>query len=112
MSPEMLDWVIKLGFPAALALFFVWENRKAQMLLVQRLQTSEDWIRETLVKMNNKSSDALRENAAALREAASSNRKVLEALNARPCLMEQGEYKQPAIPVPPALETTRYYRKP
>lgn len=60
---------------------------------IRRLQSTEDWIRTTLVQMADKMADALADNTNAMREMVQANRdtqrtnrEILHALRGRPCM--------------------------
>jgi hypothetical protein len=90
----------EVGPWAALALLLLWWIHKqlakqdaANAKTISRLQATEDWIRKTLVDTTNRVTDALADNAHAMREAVQAqrdtqrtNREILIALRGRPCM--------------------------
>jgi hypothetical protein len=101
MTFEVLAGIItQLGPWAALCAALLWwihrqlaKQELANEKTIRRLQTSEDWIRTTLVDMNAKMTDALadvthamREQAQSNRETQRTNREILHALRGRPCM--------------------------
>lgn len=105
-SADLLEWAMKLGFPAALAAFLIWQNYKQQARLVLRLTQSEDWIRETLVQLSTNAAATVRDNTAALRESARVHRQILDALAERPCMIDCApggrSFDPHPMPPPPA----------
>jgi len=98
MTTDVLEWAMKLGFPAALAAFLIWQNHKQQSKLVTRLTESEDWIRVTLVDLAKSTAESVRDNTLALRESARVHRHILEALSERPCLRDYRPHEAPQPP--------------
>ena len=90
-----VDMVTQLGFPVALCLVLLWWiNGQAKRwqadhtALTVRLQQSEDWIRETLSKMNGQLSAVVRDNTHAMQDLLRTNTEIVRALRERPCMRE------------------------
>ena len=84
----LLDIALKMGVPAALALYLVWRMDRRDADTILRLQSTEDWVREALMT-------ALNECTSALRDSARTNRMIIRALEVRPCLREHPRPNDP-----------------
>ena len=82
----LMDWVLKLGFPAALAVFLIWRSEVKNAETVKRLQASEDWIKSTLVKLAGDVTAALKDSTDAWREALDHQARIERLLRNRPCI--------------------------
>jgi hypothetical protein len=69
------------GVPLALVIFFVLQDTKRERRMSERLDKSEDYIRDTLSKVVADNTDALRADAQASRDLA-------RELRVRPCMRE------------------------
>jgi hypothetical protein len=112
----LLELVKTYGLFAALAAVVIWwgarqimsankERKEANALAVKRLQATEDWIRGTLVGLNDRSTqaladvtNALRDQAATNRDIIKTNREILIALRGRPCMTGADLPETPAQP--------------
>jgi hypothetical protein len=80
----LIDIALKLGLPAAIAVYLIWRTDQRDQGTIGRLQATEDWIRTTLVALNATTAESVRDNTLALRESARMHRQILEALDERP----------------------------
>jgi hypothetical protein len=82
MLEVLLDMIIKLGFPTAVAAYMIYRTDRRNDQTVARLASLEEWVRGTMTA-------ALSENTDALRDARSGYREMIRALSGRPCLYGQ-----------------------
>jgi len=80
-----------LGFPVALVLLLLYHLRSEYTRVTARLTQTEDWVRETLVKALNRSTDVMADVARMSREG-------MAVLAQRPCMHDEqppnsGDYK-------------------
>ena len=79
---ELIE-IMKLFGPTVAAIaFFIWRDAKRESRMANRMDQTEDYVRQTLTGM-------LAETTKAVSDQAESNRELCAALDRRPCLAQE-----------------------
>lgn len=81
------------GFTALIAAVALWYIYKQNTNVTLRLQTLEDWSRNTLSELLKESQLVIRDNTRAMRESARAHRDLLSMLSTRACLKDPPDYR-------------------